>query len=165
MGYEAIYKLKIEDLDPKFVPLYKEESNLDYKLMCCKILLTLEAMKSMEDSIYRTIQNLYIPVCEYIDLLLEQAKLHIYSSIKESGEVYFSGRSISIDITREDYIKHLLEDICLLKCTIDTPNGLTDEDNYNLKYEKVSEALDIDPSDIVYNKFKEQYENVKEESY
>ena len=165
MGYEAVYKLKKEDLDPQFIPMYKSESNLEYRLMCSKILLTLEAMRPMEDSAYKTIQNLYIPVCEYVDLLLEKAKLHIYSSIEESGEVYFSGRSISMDITREDYIRHLLEDICLLKCTIDTPNGLTDEDNYNLKYEKVSETLDIDPSDIVYDKFKEQYADIKEESY
>lgn len=164
MGYEVTYKLKKEDLDPKFIPSYKEESNLNHKLLCSKILLTLEAMKPMEDSIYKTIQNLYIPVCEYIDLLLDQAKLYIYSSIEESGEVHFCGRNISMDITRENYISRLLEDICLLK-SVDTPNYLTDEDNYNLKYEKVTEVLEIDPSNIVYDKFKEQYESIKEESY
>ena len=164
MGYEVTYKLKKEDLDPKFVPLYKNESNLNYRLMCSKILLTLEMMKPMEDSIYKTIQNLYIPVCEYVDLLLEKAKLYIYSSIEESGEVYFCGRNISMDITRENYISRLLEDVCLLKC-IDTPNYFTDEDNYNLKYERVSNILDIDPSDIVYTEFREKYADIKEESY
>lgn len=164
MGYEVTYKLKKEDLDPKFVPLYKNENNLNYRLMCSKILLVLEMMKPMEDSIYKTIQNLYIPVCEYIDLLLEQAKLYIYNSIEESGEIYFCGRSISSDITRENYISRLLEDVCLLKC-MDTPNYFTNEDDYNLKYEKVTEVLEIDPSDVVYDEFREKYADIKEESY
>ena len=164
MGYEVTYKLKKEDLDPQFVPLYKNESNLNYRLLCSKILLVLEMMKPMEDNIYKTIQSLYIPVCEYVDLLLEKAKLYIYNSIEESGEVYFYGRSISTDITRENYISRLLEDVCLLKC-IDTPNYLTDEDNYNLKYERVSNILDIDPSDTVYTEFREKYVDIKEESY
>lgn len=164
MGYEVTYKLKKEDLDSQFVPLYKNESNLNYRLMCSKILLVLEMMKPIEDSIYRTIQSLYIPVCEYVDLLLEQAKLYIYSNIEESGEVYFCGGSTPIGITREQYISRLLEDVCLLKC-IDTPNGLTDEDNYNLKYEKITEILEINPSDVIYDKFKEKYADIKEESY
>ena len=169
MGYQISFTLTKDELDSKFVPLYKDINKLNAALSEEKLSLMLYAMlppKDMQEQ--GIVRDANFRARGYILLLEDLAKHRIYDDIAEKGEVEFYGWNCARPegIDRNSIIESLTEDICTFKCLVPTPDYFEDNEKFCEKRNDIMERLDLEEIifDSIYSEFHEMYYDKSDEA-
>lgn len=162
MGYQITYTLKEEELSSEFKPIYNDSNKLDDDINSIKLELELIALSPFkETNISNLIKDVNFKTKQYLFLLKEKAKYHIYNTIKNEGEIYFCGWQYSqtTEYDKQTIIDSITENICIQKLIVTTPDYFDDCEKFNQKRNEISMILDYEDIifEMLYSEFKEKY--------
>ena len=162
MSYEVTFRLKSEEIDPKFKPICSKSTLTELQEMVDdeRMNLLLYCLSSdSETNEYNRVRDMRFRVRRYVMTLEDYDKASIIGNIEKDGETWFRGYGMAnsySDYDKTETINALVENLLILKYVVPTPNYFDESEKWYEKRNEISEQLEIGDAiwDIVAHEFK-----------